>query len=301
MQAICSRLRNIRIFGVPLVLILLIGAAPLSPAAQKIAVTASIPSEFPDHGFDHSDFEDLLTSYVHPNGHVDYESWHLAAGDVQKLDAYLAAVSAYSPENTPNRFPQRNDELAYWMYAYNAYVIKGILDRWPLESVTDVKAPIEFAKGFGFFYRQRFLFGEEWFSLYTVENKKIRERYKDARIHFVLNCGSESCPVLRPELPTGDELEPFLQEAAVFFVNEKRNVRIDHENEQIVLSDIFKMYEKDFINDLRRRGLPTTHGLIDYVASVAQEPLRGELLESPDYKIVFDRYDWSINKTTADN
>ena len=52
MQAICSRLRNIRIFGVPLVLILLIGAAPLSPAAQKIAVTASIPSEFPDHGFD---------------------------------------------------------------------------------------------------------------------------------------------------------------------------------------------------------------------------------------------------------
>ena len=92
-----------------------------------------------------------------------------------------------------------------------------------------------------------------------------------------------------------------MHEAAVFFVNEKRNVRIDHENEQIVLSDIFKMYEKDFINDLRRRGLPTTHGLIDYVASVAQEPLRGELLESPDYKIVFDRYDWSINKTTADN
>lgn len=283
------------------IFILPAGASDMASAAQRIAVNAPISADFPETGFSHDAFEELLTTYVHPNGHVDYDSWHQNGTDVIKLDTYLAAVSAYSPENAAERFAKRADELAYWLYAYNAYVIKGILDRWPLESVTDVKAPIEIARGFGFFYRQRFLFGAEWFSLYKVENEKIRARYKDARIHFVLNCGSQSCPVLRPELPTGDELEPFLQASAVHFVSEKRNVRIDHEKQQVVMSDIFKMYKKDFINDLRKRGLPSKNGLVDYVASVAPEPLRDELLRAAEYKVVFDRYDWSVNKTGNGN
>ena len=271
----------------------------MSAAALKIPVDAPIPADFPTDSFTHDDLEELLTAYVHPDGQVDYVSWHANRDDVERLDRYLAAVSAFSPDNAPNRFATRNDQLAYWMYAYNAYVIKAILDRWPLDSVTDVKAPIEIVRGFGFFYRQRFLFGEKWYSLYALENDKIRDVYKDARIHFVLNCGSESCPVLRPELPTGDELEPFLQDAAVHFVSEQRNVRIDHGKQHIVLSDIFKMYKKDFINDLRRRGLPGKNGILDYIASVAPDPLRDELIDSLDYKVVYDDYDWSINQTAA--
>ncbi len=182
------------------------------------------------------------------------------------------------------------------MYAYNAYVIKSILDRWPLESVTNVKAPLEIVKGLGFFYQLRFLFGGEAYSLYAVENNIIRARYRDARIHFVLNCASDSCPVLRPELPGGDRLEPFLQQAAVDFVNDKRNVRIDHDSNEVLLSSIFKWFRKDFINDLRRRGLPSDRGLIDYVESVAQAPLKRELAGAVGYNIVFADYDWSINR-----
>ena len=166
-----------------------------------------------------------------------------------------------------------------------------------MESVTDVKAPLEVAKGFGFFFRQRYLFGEVSYSLYTVENEKIRATYKDARIHFVLNCGSESCPALRPELPDGDELEPLLQQAAVDFVNDERNVRLDHDSKQIFLSEIFKWFEKDFISDLRKRGLPAEHGVVDYLASIAPEPKRSSLLEAVDYDIVFNDYDWSVNQT----
>ena len=112
----------------------------------------------------------------------------------------------------------------------------------------------------------------------------------------MLNCGSESCPVLRPELPTGDKLEPFLQQAAIDFVGEDRNVRIDHANRQIMLSDIFKWFEKDFMNDLRHRGYSSERGLIDYIASIAPEPLRIEIERSAEYKIVFHKYDWSINE-----
>lgn len=165
-----------------------------------------------------------------------------------------------------------------------------------MDSVTNVKAPLEIVKGLGFFYQLRFVFGGKAYSLYAVENDIIRARYRDARIHFVLNCGSESCPALRPELPVAEELEPFLQQAVVDFVSDERNVRIDHEKNEVVLSTIFKWFRKDFINDLRRRGLPSERGLIDYVASVAPEPLRKELAVSADYAIVFNDYDWAANK-----
>lgn len=262
---------------------------------QRIVVDAPIPAGFPEKGFSHNSFESLLRQYVTPAGRVDYERWHDAQAPVGQLDAYLAAVSRYSPENARHRFPDRNDELAYWMYGYNAYVIKAVLDHWPLSSVTDVKAPIEAIRGMGFFYRLRFSFGGEYLSLLTVENRKIRSRYRDARIHFVLNCASESCPIARPELPTGDELEEMMTRAANEFVSDPNNVSVDHDNQTVFLSRIFKWFEKDFVNDLRAKGRPAERGLIDYVASVANDSLRSDLERADDYSVQFRDYDWQLN------
>ena len=284
--------------GIAVVLILaaLIACVLIANRPRLLIIDAAVPADFPADRFDHSIFEQLLRSYVDESGNVDYERWQKNQADLQSLDSYLAAVSRYSPESNPNRFEKQSDELAYWLYAYNAYVIKSILDRWPLQSVTDVKAPLELVKGLGFFYQLRFLFGGEAYSLYAVENNIIRARFRDARIHFVLNCASESCPVLRPELPDGEQLEPFLQQAAVEFVNDGRNVRIDHEKKLVVLSTIFKWFRKDFINDLRRRGLPSERGLIDYVANVAPATVGAELRRANDYEIVFADYDWKLNQ-----
>ncbi|MEE8625786.1 MAG: DUF547 domain-containing protein [Acidiferrobacterales bacterium] len=275
---------------------LLVVAVLLLNRPRLVTIDAAIPENFPADRFSHDVLEQLLQTYVDGAGDVDYERWQQNTPDLQRLESYLAAVSRYSPESTPERFETKQDELAYWLYAYNAYVIKSILDRWPLASVTSVKAPIEIVKGLGFFYQLRFVFGGEEYSLYAVENDIIRASYRDARIHFVLNCGSESCPVLRPELPSGTELESYLQQAAVDFVSDRRKVSIDHDKKEILLSAIFKWFRKDFINDLRRRGLSSDRGLIDYVASVAPEPLRKQLAASADYAVVFTDYDWAVNQ-----
>lgn len=283
--------------AVVVVLLALLACVLFLNRPRLVMIDAEIPENFPADRFSHEVFERLLQSYVDEAGDVDYERWHRNDADLRNLDSYLAAASRFSPESTPDRFDRRQEELAYWLYAYNAYVIKSILDHWPLESVTEVKAPLEVFKGFGFFHRLRFVFGGKAYSLLAVENDIIRAIYRDARIHFVLNCGSGSCPVLRPELPVGDQLEPFLQQAATTFVSDKRNVRVDHDKRKIVLSSIFKWFKTDFVNDLRRRGLPNDHGLIDYVASVAPISLRDELSRANDYKIVFVDYDWSVNQS----
>ena len=282
---------------VALVAGILVAAVLLLNRPRLVTIDAAIPENFPADRFSHDALERLLQTYVDGAGDVDYERWQQNTPDLQRLESYLAAVSRYSPESTPERFKTKQDELAYWLYAYNAYVIKSILDRWPLTSVTNIKAPIEIVKGLGFFYQLRFVFGGKEYSLYAVENDIIRASYRDARIHFVLNCGSESCPILRPELPSGTELEAYLQQAAVDFVNDRRNVSIDHDKKEIALSAIFKWFRKDFINDLRRRGLSSDRGLIDYVASVAPASLRDELINTNDYEIVFTDYDWAVNKT----
>lgn len=264
---------------------------------RRVIIDAPVVAGFPEQGFSHDALEELLREYVTPAGQVDYDRWHASADSVSQLDGYLSAVSKYSPDNTPDRFPERNDELAYWMYGYNAYVIKAVLDRWPMSSVTDIKAPIEAVKGMGFFYQLRFSFGGDYLSLLAVENDKIRARYKDPRIHFVLNCASESCPVARPELPTGDALEELMTRAAGDFVNDPSNVSVDHESRIVFLSSIFKWYKKDFINDLRAKGLPAGRGLVDYVATLATGTLQSDLARAQDYTIEYRDYDWGLNDT----
>jgi len=264
---------------------------------QLITIEADIPENFPVSGFAHDTFENLLHKYVDAEGNVDFDRWHKKVADRELLDSYLAAVGSFSPAITPDRFPRKSDELAYWMYGYNGYVIKSVLDHWPIKSVTDVKAPIEAVTGLGFFYRQRFHFGGTPLSLYTVENERIRKAFHDPRIHFVLYCASGSCPVLRPELPTGEELESLLQEATVAFVSDPGNVRVDHEKKQIVLSAIFDMYRSDFTRELTRRGLSSDNGVVDYVASVAPGSLQSELKSAAEYELVFLDYDWAIAET----
>ena len=96
-------------------------------------------------------------------------------------------------------------------------------------------------------------------------------------------------------MPTGDDLERLLHDATLEFVGETRNVKIDHANRKIVLSEIFEMYRSDFVNDLRRRGIPGDRGVIDYVANVAPPELGAAIRDASGYDVEFSAYDWSIN------
>lgn len=262
---------------------------------QYVDIDAPIPAAFQGAIFPHDSFEELLRQWVRKDGRIDYAGWHASSASVAALNGYLAAVSSISPMSAPERFASRNDELAYWMYAYNAYVIKSVLAHWPIASVTDVKAPIEAVTGLGFFHRQRFEFGGKYMSLLFVENTIIRKSYQDARIHFVLSCASESCPIVRPDLPTGDALDGFLATAATEFASDPGNISVDHQTHIVTLSRIFKWYRADFENAIRLSGQSGREGLIAYAQSIAPEPLASELADASNYDVVFNEYDWALN------
>ena len=289
--------RRFKRFGYLLVISLLLVLSGCA-AVQVQEVKAPLPSGFPQNGFSHQAFESLLQRFV-VNNKVDYGAWHNDAQAMAQLNSYLAAVAAYSPDNAPQRFPTKNDAKAYWLHVYNALVIKAVLDHWPLESVNDVQAPVEIVQGYGFFYRLGFVVGGQKINLYDIEKDKVFKQGSDARAHFVLNCASSSCPVIRPSLPTGDALEPYLVKATQEFISDPNNVNIDHPAKRLRLSRIFEWYQSDFINDLSRRGLPSSQGIVDYLIDAAPAQLKSSLKQAVAYKIEYVDYDWNLNKVTT--
>ena len=259
-------------------LVVLSGNANLSASAQQAADSfeqeASVYSDAP--------FLELVRKYTLEGGaKVDYAAWKDSPQDLQELDRHIALIASVSPQNHPEMFPDKTSRRSYWINTYNALVLQSVLELWPLDNVRDVK--ISFSSrlkpGKGFFYDRKVVVGGEETNLYKLE-KEVLASQKDPRLHFALNCASESCPVLRPWEWTDAQLD----EAAREFVNKPENVSV--ENEKMVLSSIFKWYKKDFPEDLN-----------GYLQQYADTALAQQLQQAREkgYRTQYRTYDWSMN------
>src|SRR5690606_37812738 len=129
--------------------------------------------------FDHSAWSKLLERYVDDDGRVAYRD--LAANDAATLDAYLAALASADPAGWP-----RDEQLAFWLNAYNAVIFRAVLDGESAESLYG---------RYGMFWRYtRVVAGKER-TPDEIENRIVRPS-GESRIHFALVCASSSCPKL---------------------------------------------------------------------------------------------------------
>ncbi|MHC4493327.1 MAG: DUF547 domain-containing protein [Planctomycetota bacterium] len=271
---------------------------------RPVALRAHGPAPaLPPMGFPHDRFERLLGRLVDGRGRVDYARWHGDAESRRELDLYLAAIAACGPAMAPERFPAEEDRLAYWLNAYNAFVIHGVLHDWPRRRDRANGSSRSLLDRLDFFWRLRFRADGRTWSLHALEHRLVRRRFSDPRVHFVLNCASGGCPVLRPDLPQGPALERYLAEAAADFVSDPANVNVDDGRRRVMLSPLFEWYASDFANEVRRRGLPGAGDPLAYVALVASEHDRPriERARAEGYDVAFREYDWSLNDAgTAD-
>ena len=240
-------------------------------------------------GFDHTPLDHVLKTYVNAIGEVDYAALKKNPGE---LDRYVETLVATSPANRPDLFPTREDRLAYWLNAYNGFVLQAVAARYPVKSVRDL--------GFlyGFFWRRKFVAGGQRMTLNHLEDQLIRKQFRDPRIHFVLVCASLSCPFLLRQALVGHALEQQLEASARRFINQSRNFTINAASNPVFLSGVYKLRnydDKDFLPGIRRRNPGKQITMLHYLRRyLSPENLKAlDALKKP--KIKFYKYDWSIN------
>ena len=236
--------------------------------------------------FDHSALDRALRVYVDARGWVDYTG---LKGRPEDLNAYVALLGRVSPANHPERFPSRADSLAYWINAYNAFVLKGVVDHYPVKSVKDIKILS------GFFNRTDFTAGGKTYTLNDIEHGILRGVFQDPRIHAAINCASIGCPRLPQKAFQPGDLDARLEEEMWAFIREPRNVRIDWKEPAIYLSEIFKWFEEDFTGWYRRTKGVKEARIIDYLMRYLPEEDRALLKAHPAVKVRYIDYDWRLN------
>lgn len=226
----------------------------------SLILTFAVAAQKPNH----DNWSALLKKYVSGEGKVNYKG---LKKDVAKVDAYIDDLKKNTPEGSWNS----NEKKAYWINAYNAFTVKLILNKYPLASIKD----LSFEGKSAWDYKWIELGGNK-LSLNDIENNKLREGFKDARIHFVINCASYSCPVLLNKAITAENIEELLTAQTKRFLADKTRNKIAADKVQV--SELFKWYSKDFGD------------LITFLNKYASVKINA------DAAISYMEYKWTINE-----
>ena len=218
----------------------------------------------------HDIWDGLLSKNVGEDGWVDYRGFQ---EDSLTLKQYLALLSSAHP-NTKNW--NRNERLAYWINAYNAYTVKLIIDHYPVASIKDIKNGIPFVNTV---WDIKFIHIEDRvYDLNNIEHGIIRKQFEEPRIHFAVNCASVSCPKLLNQAFQAAQLDKQLTTVAQAFLNDPLRNQV----EDNMVSSIFSWFSGDF------------KGKSGSVRAFINE--YGPTQLDPDVKIQYLDYNWSLNE-----
>lgn len=257
---------------------------PTLPAGLVFSLLAFAGGARADEPFSYADWTAVLEAHVDERGNVDYGALHRTP---QALDRFLASVGRTSPASVPALFPSREDQLAYYINAYNAWVFRGVLSRGP-ETESVWKGGL--VSGYSFFVGMDIVLGGEKTNLKKLEDKTIRARFGDPRIHAALNCASRGCPRLPRKAFEPTTLDAELDFAMREFVGEERNVSVDTAARTATLSKIFDWFSGDFLSFENRQGNADPR-LLDYVNRYRTAEAR----VPRDFRTRFATYDKRLN------
>jgi hypothetical protein len=221
---------------------------------------------------DHSKLDGLLKKFVNDKGRVNYNALKGDAAAMADLKAYTAWAGTADISKLG-----RDEKLAFYINAYNAHTMKAVIDRHPLKSVLDVKAP-------DFFKEIKHKVAGEEVTLDTLENGKIRgAEFSEARIHFVVNCASTSCPKLQRDAITAKNLESLLEAGAKEYVLQE--TKLDAEKKVLDTSNIFNWFADDF----KKSDGTVQNFLAKYMDAAKADTVKASSL-------TFHEYDWTLNE-----
>lgn len=240
--------------------------------------------EYPE-AFDDRDWAVVLRENVR-DGLVDYE--HLKANG-RALERFLVYISEVGPFTTPQQFRTPQERTAFWINAYNALVLRFVLEEWPTDTVYPLVGPsLEYDFAFPVDGRPM--------TLHDIEVRALRDSRDDIRVLFCLCKGAKGSPPLQDEPFRGADLPRRLTQTARDAMADRKLVRRNDEDQRLLLWRELLAREDEFIRYYERQQPSTGATLLNVLLYFSDADERRYLNAAVDYDMAVLPFDRALNR-----
>jgi hypothetical protein len=254
----------------------------------------------PSAGVDalHRPFDEILDLYVR-DGLVYYLALKQERG---KFDRYVASLGEVGAE-TLKSWP-RERQLAYWINAYNAFVLRTVIDSYPIRGRAADYPANSIRQIPGAFERRQFRAGGRMLTLDQIDRDVIGG-FGDARALLALGRGALGSPRLKSEAFTAERLDSQLDTMVGELVTNRELVFVDIPNGRLSVSPLFSWREAIFAKSLAEKApdvyasrSPLERAVLSLIGSTLV-PNEAEFLRKNTFRMSFHDFDWKLNDLTG--
>lgn len=246
----------------------------------------------------HRPLDELLDLYVR-DGFVYYNA---VRSDRGRLDRYLAALDG--PAAAAHAQGTREQQLALWINAYNAIVLRTVIDHFPIRGRSKEYPSNSIRQIPGAFDKASHRVAGRAVTLDGIE-KDVLAPLGDARAYLALGRGAAGSGRLRSEAFDAGRLERQLQAAAAEVVTRDEMVRVDHDDNELQVSPLFSWREPMFVASFADKAaaiFAQRSPLERAVLAIIEPYLSGAeaaLLEKNTFRMTFQEFDWRLNDLSS--
>jgi hypothetical protein len=241
-------------------------------------------------------FDQLLDLNVR-SGDVYYRA---LKAERARLDAYVASLASAQVDQLP-----RDERLAFWLNAYNALVLKTIVDHYPIQGRSAAYPAKSIRQIPGAFERLSHRVAGRTLTLDQIEQTVLPE-FHDPRVYFALGRGAVGSGRLRSEAFVAARINEQLTDVAEECVTRAQCVRIDRDGGgKVNASSIFSWREKEFVAAYADKAPPTfadrspiERAIVAYILPKLL-PSEKEFLAKNAFQLAYTPFDWTLNDLTG--
>jgi hypothetical protein len=270
-----------------------------------VVVLMSATSAFDGHTLAQAGAADTLHKPLDQILDVDvrdgYVYYRALRSDRARLDRYVASLNV--PAATYQSW-SREQQMAFWVNAYNAFVLETVIDHYPIKG-SSKEYPVNSIRQIpGAFERIKHRAAGQSLALDEIE-KKILPPFKEPRLYLALGRGAVGSGRLRSEAYTGELLKQQLDSIQKEFTSEQTMIRVDRGANQVSVTPIISWHDAEFIaaydpgaSGTMAQRSPVERAIVAFVMPHLL-PLEKELLQKNEFKVAYHPFDWRLNDLTG--
>ncbi len=217
--------------------------------------------------------------------------------DRSRLDRYAASLNV--PGTTYEGW-SREQKLAFWLNAYNAFVLETVLDNYPIRGRSATYPAASIRQIPGAFEQAKHRAAGRAVTLDEIE-KTILPEFKEPRVYLALGRGAVGSGRLRSEAYTATRLAGQLDAVQAEFVTDQQLLKIDRLSNQVSVTPILSWREAEFVAAYDKGAAgpfadrsPVERALVAFITPHLL-PLEKELVQQNQFKVTFHQFDWRLN------